>query len=108
MDDREARVAQNEATSRDMNEQIELAHLRSSEDYVRILCECGRGDCTRLVAISIPEYEAVRSDPRHFAVVSTHVIHDVEDVVRETDRFTVVRKHEGTPAKIAEDEDPRS
>jgi hypothetical protein len=108
MTDREARVAQNEATSREMNEKIERAHADSPEDYFRILCECGRSDCDRVVAISIPEYEALRSDAREFAVVRTHVIPDVEDIVRDTDRYTVVRKHEGTPAEIAEEEDPRS
>jgi hypothetical protein len=108
MGEREARVARNEATSREMNEKIEKAHPRSPNEYFRIVCECGRGDCTHLIAISIPEYEEVRSDARHFAVVTEHVMPDVEDIVRETDRFTVVCKREGTPAEIAEDEDPRS
>jgi mannose-1-phosphate guanylyltransferase len=108
MDEREERVAQNEATSREINEKIEQAQTRSPDDYFRIVCECGRRDCSRVIAISVAEYESVRSDARYFAVVSTHVIADVEEVVRETDRFSVVRKHEGTPAQVAEDEDPRS
>jgi hypothetical protein len=108
MGEREERVAQNEATSRDINEKIEQVQAKSPDDYFRIVCECGQRDCTRVIAISVPEYEAVRSDARHFAVVSTHVMPDVEDVVRETDRFSVVCKHEGTPARVAEDEDPRS
>ena len=108
MSEREARIAQNEATSREMNEQIERAHASSREDYFRILCECGRSECDRVIAIAIPEYEALRSDGREFAVVKTHVMPDVEDIVRETDRYTVVRKHEGTLAEIAEEEDPRS
>ena len=101
-------MAQNEATSREMNEKIEQAHADSPEDYFRIVCECGRSDCERVIAITIPEYEALRSDARRFAVVRTHVIPDVEDIVRDTDRYTVVRKQEGTPAEIAEEEDPRS
>jgi hypothetical protein len=108
MSEREARVAKNEAASRDMNEKIEQAHPRSPDDYFRILCECGRSDCERVIAITVLEYEALRSDAREFAVVRTHVIPDVEDIVRDTERYTVVRKHEGTPAEIAEEEDPRS
>jgi hypothetical protein len=108
MSEREARVAKNEATARDMNEKIEQAHADSPDDYFRILCECGRSDCDRVIAIATPEYEALRSDAREFAVVSTHVMPDIEDVVRDTERYTVVRKHEGTPAEIAEEEDPRS
>jgi hypothetical protein len=108
MSEREARIAQNEATSRAMNERIERAQASSPEDYFRILCECGRSDCERVVAITIPEYEALRSDGREFAVVKTHVMPDVEDIVRESERYTVVRKHEGTPAEVAEEEDPKS
>jgi hypothetical protein len=108
MGEREARLAKNEAATREMNEQIEQAHPKSPDDYFRIVCECGTPDCTRVIAISTPEYEALRSDPRHFAVVRTHVVVDVEEVVRETERFTVVRKREGIPAEIAEKEDPRS
>lgn len=101
-------MAQNEAASREMNEQIEQAHADSPGDYFRIICECGNLDCTRVIAISISEYQAIRSDARLFAVLPDHVMPDVEDVVRRTDRFTVVRKHEGVPAEIAEQEDPRS
>ena len=108
MSEREARVAKNETTSRDMNERIEQAHADSPADHFRILCECGRSDCNRVIAITIPEYEALRSDAREFAVVRTHVMLDVEDIVRDTERFTVVRKLVGTPAEIAEEEDPRS
>jgi hypothetical protein len=107
MDERAARVAKNEATSREMNEKIEQAHSRSPDDYFRIICECGRSDCTRVIAIAAEEYEEVRSDARDFAVVRTHVMPDVEEVVRDAERFTVVRKREGTPAEIAEERDPR-
>ena len=108
MTEREARVAKNETTSREMNEQIEQAHPRSPDEYFRIFCECGRSECDRVIAIAIAEYEAIRSDARQFAVIRSHVMPDIEDVVRETERFTVVRKHEGTPAEVAEQEDPRS
>lgn len=108
MSERQERVAQNEAASREMNEQIEQAHADSPGDYFRIICECGNLGCARVIAISISEYQAIRSDARLFAVLPDHVMPDVEDVVRRTDRFTVVRKHEGVPAEIAEQEDPRS
>ena len=106
---REGRVARNEATSREINERIEDAHEESpSDEYIRMLCECGRDSCDRLVAITVAEYEQVRSDARQFAVVPDHVIGDVERVVRETDRFVVVAKREGTAAAVASEEDPRS
>jgi hypothetical protein len=106
--EREERVARNEAMTREMNEEIEQAHPRSPADNFRVICECGNSDCTRVIAIAVDEYEEVRSDARHFVVVGAHVMSDVEEVVRETERFTVVRKREGTPAEISEEADPRS
>jgi hypothetical protein len=108
MSEREARIARNEASSREINEGIENARPATPGNYVRMVCECGRPDCPRLIAISIQEYEAVRADPRTFAVYHSHVSPDVEEPVRTNERFVVVQKREGTPAAIAEEEDPRS
>jgi hypothetical protein len=109
MSGREERAAQNETISRDINEGIERGHEGTVlTDLVHMICECGMEDCDRVIAISVAEYEEVRSDPRQFAVVRDHVLGDVEDVVRETDRFVVVCKKDGTPAEVAEEEDPRS
>jgi hypothetical protein len=106
---REERVARNEATSREINERLEQAHEGAPPDrYLRMVCECGLALCDRMIAITAPEYEQTRSDPRRFAVVRDHVLPDVEDVTEENDRFVVVVKREGTPAEVAEREDPRS
>lgn len=109
MSGHEERASQNESISRDINEGIERGHEGAVlTDHVRMVCECGKESCDRLIAISVAEYEGVRSDPRRFAVVRDHVLADLEDVVRETDRFVVVRKKEGIPAEVAEEENPRS
>ena len=106
---REERLAKNEATSRDINEGIKLAHDEGARDkQVRMVCECGHAECERLVAITLSEYEEVRGDPVQFVVIREHVIDEVERVVRETDRFVVVAKRNGVPADIAVEEDPRS
>ena len=107
--DRAERVARNEATSREINERLEHAHEGAPSDrYLRMVCECGLATCDRVIAITMPEYERVRSDPRRFAVLREHVVSDAEVVVEEHDRFVVVVKREGTPAEIAEQQDPRS
>jgi hypothetical protein len=106
--DREARIAKNEAISREINEGIEEAMSSLSPDgYARMVCECGLSDCERLIAISVSEYEDVRRDALLFVVLKDHVVPDVERVVAETERFTVVEKREGTPAEVAEATDPR-
>lgn len=106
---REDRVARNEATTREINDEIERAHraAASTPDHVRVLCECGRLECDRLIAITLAEYESVRADPRRFAVVRDHVLADLERVIVETDRYAVVAKRQGTPAAVAVQEDPR-
>jgi hypothetical protein len=109
---REERVARNQATTRDINEDIEKTYLEEGPSptgvgHVRVLCECGRDDCDRLLAITLGEYEAVRADPRRFAVTASHVMPDVEEVVDRTDRYIVVAKRAGAAA-IAIEEDPRS
>ena len=105
MSGREARVALNESANRDINEMIKAA--RDTSEYFRILCECGRDNCDRQLAIATAEYERVRSDPRWFAVQKDHIIAEVESVAWENERFTVVQKRDGTPAEVAESLDPR-
>ena len=107
--DREERVARNEAVIREINEEIEDAlGLEARKGHVPMLCECGRSECEDVLPITIREYEEVRSDPRRFAVVREHVMADIEAIVSETDRFVVVQKREGAPARSAEALDPRS
>jgi hypothetical protein len=108
MSARDERSAKNETTSREINEKIEDAHEEASSGRdVRMICECGREECDRVVAISLAEYEQLRDDPRQFLVAHDHVMADVERVVSETDRFVIVAKREGTPAAVATEEDPR-
>jgi len=108
MASREERLARNEAAARDINERLEEAHPTEPGRYIRMICECGRDVCDRVVAITPQEYEEIRSDPIQFVVVRDHVIGDVERVVLETNRFAVVAKREGMPAEVAVQEDPRS
>jgi hypothetical protein len=108
MDDREARVARNESISREINEELEDAQASASpEKLLRLVCECGQQQCDRLLALTTREYEEIRTDPRRFAVAKEHVMPDVELIVGETERFTIVQKREGTPAVVAETLDPR-
>jgi hypothetical protein len=105
---REERVARNETTTRQINEQIEQAHQAAPiQGHIRVLCECGRENCNRPIAMTLAEYETLRADPRQFAVARDHVLADMEQVVAETDRYTVVAKREGTPEAVAIEEDPR-
>jgi hypothetical protein len=105
---REERVARNEAVAREINEQIEQANeSRPASSFIHFVCECGYGSCDLFIAVTRDEYERVRDDPRQFIVLSDHVILDVELIVEEHDRFAIVSKRQGTPAKVATRTDPR-
>jgi hypothetical protein len=109
MTSREDRLARNEAVFREVNERIEGLQESASadpDDQVDFLCECGSEDCTETVAMTLAEYEDVRSDPTHFVVVPGHEVLDVEHVIDANSRFRVVRKHP-EEAAIAEEADPR-
>ena len=109
MAEREERIARNEAAAREINERLEGAQgERSRDEEIRMICECGRETCDRVVAISIAEYEQVRSDAHRFVMVREHVIPDMERVVEETGRYVVAVKRDREAAEIALEEDPRS
>jgi hypothetical protein len=106
---REERVARNEAGAREINEEIEESYASHAVDtHLSIVCECGRAECDVFLSVTKSEYEDVRSDPRRFLIARSHLIPDVEDVVFENDRYTVVAKREGEAAEVAIRTDPRT
>jgi hypothetical protein len=104
---REERVAQNEATAREVNEAIQEFNTRPTNSFIHVACECGMEDCERVLTIRRPEYERVRSDPRQFVILPPHLISEVEDVVVKSDEFFVVAKRRGIAEDIAVRTDPR-
>jgi hypothetical protein len=106
---REERIARNEALFREVNEQIKQVNDDApAGSATAFVCECGDPECTSPVSLTLVEYEEVRSDPTHFAVLPGHFVPDVEVVVARNDRFAVVRKNEPQAARIAVRENPRS
>src|SRR3954469_24057431 len=70
-------------------------------DLLWIRCECGRPTCSDSLEIRHGEYEALRLDPRRFAVAPGHGVEGVEVViVTSTGRFDVVETI-GDAARIA-------
>ena len=95
-------MALNEAASREINEEIEQAHHDDPPGWqMRIACECALKSCERRSSRSRwRSTRDVRSDARQFAIVPEHFIGDIERIVFENDRFAVVAKRPGTPAKM--------
>jgi hypothetical protein len=102
-------MARNEALFREVNERIEDVQSGfAAPGRTEFLCECGADDCTQPISLTLAEYERIRQDPKHFVVVPGHDVVDVERVVEQTDRYAVVEKIPGAPAKIALERDPRT
>ncbi|MGI8607533.1 MAG: hypothetical protein ACR2L0_10375 [Gaiellaceae bacterium] len=105
MDPRIERVGKNEAVFREVNERINDVTHGDAAEY---LCECGYATCTETIQMTVADYEGVRSDPTHFALLPGHELPDVEEVVERGDGFLVVQKHAGAAAALAAELDPRS
>lgn len=107
-DDRQRRLASNEAVFREVNEGIERGQWPGDEAKpVGFRCECARLGCNLLVELTLPEYEQIRSDPRHFLMIPGHELLDVESVVRREPTYVVVEKRDRA-GEHAEENDPRS
>ena len=108
MDERETRLAQNEALFREVNERVnDLATDHGVASVHEYLCECANADCTFRVRLDPSDYEAVRSDPKQFLVLPLHFTPEVEKLVAEYERYWVVRKT-GDAGDYVEHLDPRS
>ena len=99
------RVAMNEATFRKVNEGLEAGQAPTG--LLTFICECGRMGCNDLIQLERAEYEAVRQNPRRFAIVAGHEIPEAEEIVEVTERYVVVEKAGDPEAEIVEHTDPR-
>jgi 5-bromo-4-chloroindolyl phosphate hydrolysis protein len=110
VDERARRIGNNEAVYRAINEKIEALNesFGTLAESMTVVCECGEMSCAEQIELDAGTYERVRSDPTHFVVVPGHELPEVEDVIEQTERYAILRKHPGTPARVARETDPRS
>lgn len=106
---REERIAKNEANFREINERLEqgLRRVPHNPDLLTFICECGEQTCDKHVRLSFSEYEHVRRDSRHFAVVPGHTFPSVERVLSSNDRYEVVEKI-GESTSLVDERDRRA
>jgi hypothetical protein len=101
--ERARRLGLNEAMFREVNERLETVQERTSSQFgvLELVCECGDRECAERISLTMEEYQELRSDPLLFAMLPTHEIPDVEDVVRQMNGWLIVRKQPGVPAAVA-------
>jgi hypothetical protein len=105
VDERAERIGRNEDLFRKVNDQIKTMNeaFGTVAGTMSVLCECGKIDCIEQLELTVGEYRELRSDPTRFAVKPGHEIPDVEEIVSRGDRYFVVAKTEGEPARLAKD-----
>ena len=106
----QARGARTQCLFRDVNERVREINEAFGlalplGDWV---CECANDACTQRIALTHAEYEAVRADPRRFAVGPSdeHLNRRIERVVEQTERYWVVEKFD-LAGDLAAKIDPR-
>jgi hypothetical protein len=107
MSSQQERVARNEATTRQINDDIKRAHQDASPRTTYGSC-ASAGGRTATGSSPSPWPSTRRCGPTlaGFAVAHDHVVGDEDQVVAGTDRYAVVAKRKGTPAEVAAEEDP--
>ena len=105
------RAAENQSLYRSVNERIKqlnaaLDEVAPAGDSYEWLCECADTDCTLRLSATLDEYEGVRENPRTFIVDPGHLYPEIERVLGENSRFTIVEKFDDA-GEIAEALDPR-
>src|SRR6266542_1199788 len=100
---------ENEAHFRELNEWTRAAHDEADVQHIWeiYLCECGDAGCSDPITLTRAEYELVRADATHFALATNHENPELDLVVFEYERYTVVQKWLREAARIANATDPR-
>ena len=107
MDERERRIALNEAAFRVANERRKgWPERQEADEPLSYYCECANPDCRVMLQADRALYERVRSNPRHFIIVPGHEVPDVETVLDATDDYAVIEKSPAVDT-IVEGTDPR-
>jgi hypothetical protein len=109
MSDYRREEAINETRSRQTNEWIEAANDRFGAHHPmnEYRCECSDLMCSDVISLTRIEYEAVRADGLHFFIAPHHENPELDGLIVERDRYTIVAKLPGEPAQIALSSDPR-
>jgi len=109
MSDYRREEAINETRSRQTNEWIEAANDRFGADHPmdEYRCECSDAACATIVSLTRVEYEAVRADGLRFFIASHHENPEIDHLIVEHERYSIVAKLPGEPARIAIGSDPR-
>lgn len=103
--------ARNELLFREVNERVEEINERldgeKGDSLMIFVCECNKIGCNEQIELRRTEYEAIRANPKHFAVLPGHEDLGIARVVEKHAGFFVAEKT-GEAAEMAIEHDPRT
>jgi hypothetical protein len=82
----------NQVLQREVNQRIAEIASSSAGDLPEFLCECSRNDCAKTIALSLPEYDRIRSSPNLFVIAPGHERPEVDRVVEARHDSHLVEK----------------
>jgi hypothetical protein len=85
-------LIRNQVVLREVNERIAEIARSWSGDAPAFLCECSHDGCTQSLALSLPEFERIRSSPNLFMIAPGHESAEVDRVVETRHGSTLVEK----------------
>jgi hypothetical protein len=97
----------NESLFREVNERVADRADERGRDVFEIVCECDHEECTERIAVTVEEYEHVRSNPAAFLVVHGHADLQYEQVLTSNGEHDVVEKF-GAAGEFARIANPRN
>lgn len=103
------REARDESIFRDANEKLRKGRddLAASGDRTPFLCECEDRTCTRLMLLTVEEYEQARSLGDCFLVVPEHESRNSGQVLARGEGHVLMQKS-GRAGEVARELDPRA
>ena len=109
MSDYRREEAISETRARQTNEWIQESNDRFGADHPmdEYRCECSDAACEAVISLTRIEYEAVRQDGLRFFIATDHENPELDRLVTSNERYSIVSKLPGEPARIALEADPR-
>ncbi len=109
MSERERKLGENENLFRAVNERLkELGEaFEGITERAEFVCECADRSCAQRIEMTLAEYERVRRKPTRFMTAPGHEDRSLEQIVDVNDRYVIVEKRSGDPARAALEGDPR-
>jgi hypothetical protein len=85
-------LVRNQVLLREVNERIADVASSWCGKAPAFVCECSQDDCTESLALSLPEYERIRSSPNLFMIAPGHETWEVDRVVETRHSSNLVEK----------------